>query len=70
MFNLPRLLLPTGVKEGDVIFTSVAVDPEATKSRRERINNIKATLGGREYFKNGHCYWPLFNDGTCIYLTT
>jgi len=36
MFNLPRILLPSGVKEGDVISIQVGIDAEATRQRAEK----------------------------------
>lgn len=36
MFNLPRILLPPGIKEGDVISVQVGIDFEATKERAEK----------------------------------
>lgn len=39
-FNLPRTILPNGTKEGDVISISVSTDQDATRARREKINNM------------------------------
>lgn len=36
MFNLPCILLPPGIKEGDVISIQVGIDFEATKERAEK----------------------------------
>ena len=35
-FNLPRFVLPTGIKEGDVISIQVGIDLVATKERAEK----------------------------------
>ncbi|KJR49035.1 hypothetical protein UF75_0550 [Desulfosporosinus sp. I2] len=34
-FNLPRWVLPQGIKEGDVISIQVGIDFDATKERAE-----------------------------------
>ena len=35
-FNLPRFVLPPGIKEGDVISIQVGIDLVATKERAEK----------------------------------
>ncbi|HBW33883.1 MAG TPA: DUF3006 domain-containing protein [Desulfosporosinus sp.] len=35
-FNLPRIVLPPGIKEGDVISIHVGIDVVATKERTEK----------------------------------
>ena len=43
-FNLPRWVLPQGIKEGDVISIQVVIDFDATKERAEiskrRLDNL------------------------------
>jgi len=43
-FNLPRFVLPPGIREGDVISIEVEIDLEVTKERTEkskrRLNNL------------------------------
>lgn len=44
MFNLPRILLPHGIKEGDVINIQVGVDLVATKERAEKSQSMLENL--------------------------
>lgn len=39
-FNLPRNLLPSEAKEGDVIRILITVDNEETEKRRKRIREL------------------------------
>lgn len=39
-FNLPRSLLPSGTKEGDVISISVSINKDETEARHHRINRL------------------------------
>mgnify|MGYP000845560310 CR=1 FL=1 len=39
-FNLPRKLLPTEVREGDVIRITVEIDHQATRSRAGKIKQL------------------------------
>jgi len=39
-FNLPRSILPTDLKEGDVIDIKVSINSEATKQRSEKANSL------------------------------
>lgn len=39
-FNLPRNLLPSEVREGDVIKILITVDKEETENRRKRIQGL------------------------------
>ena len=43
-FNLPRFVLPAGIKEGDVISIQVGVDLEATKDRTEKSKSMSDNL--------------------------
>ncbi|MFW0967947.1 MAG: DUF3006 domain-containing protein [Thermacetogeniaceae bacterium] len=43
-FNLPRVLLPSEAREGDVIRISVTLDKKATAERRERIEKLMDEL--------------------------
>lgn len=36
MFNMPRFILPPGIKEGDVISIQASIDLVATKERTEK----------------------------------
>ena len=44
MVNMPRELLPTEAKEGDVI--NIFVDQEETTRRKKNINNLMNSLFG------------------------
>ena len=44
MFNLPRFILPPGIKEGDAINIQVAIDLVATKERAEKSQDILENL--------------------------
>ena len=39
-FNLPRKLLPTEVREGDVIRITVEIDHEATRARVQKVKQL------------------------------
>jgi len=39
-FNLPRSILPTDLKEGDVINIQVTINSEATKQRSEKAKSL------------------------------
>lgn len=39
-FNLPRSVLPTDLKEGDVINIKVSIDPEATIQRSKNAKSL------------------------------
>lgn len=43
-FNLPRELLPSSAKEGDVLRINVEVDETATAARRKRIESLAEEL--------------------------
>lgn len=43
-FNLPRFVLPTGIKEGDVISIQVGIDLVATKERAEKSKRMLDNL--------------------------
>ena len=43
-FNLPRSLLPTGAKEGDVLQLTLTIDDESTASRKRRIETLMEEL--------------------------
>ena len=43
-FNLPRSLLPTGAKEGDVLTLTMTIDDENTASRKRRIETLMEEL--------------------------
>jgi len=40
IFNLPRSILPTDLKEGDVISIQINVDPVATKQRSKNTKSL------------------------------
>lgn len=44
MFNLPRFVLPPGIKEGDVISIQVGIDLVATKERTEKSKRMLDNL--------------------------
>jgi len=39
-FPIPRDLLPKGVKEGDVLNITIAIDREATEKRKKKIQGM------------------------------
>lgn len=43
-FNLPKIILPKGAKEGDVIDIEVTIDRKTTASRKESINKLADSL--------------------------
>ncbi|MEW6082177.1 MAG: DUF3006 domain-containing protein [Bacillota bacterium] len=43
-FNLPKTLLPSGAKEGDVLHISIAVDIDTTNKRKSRIKSLEDDL--------------------------
>jgi len=43
-FNLPRFVLPPGIKEGDVISIQVGIDLVATKERAEKSKRMLDNL--------------------------
>ena len=43
-FNLPRCVLPTGIKEGDVISIQVGIDLVATKERTDKSKRMLDNL--------------------------
>ena len=43
-FNLPRVLLPSTAKEGDVVKISLTVDNKATAERRKKIEKLMDEL--------------------------
>ncbi|HWQ41717.1 MAG TPA: DUF3006 domain-containing protein [Desulfosporosinus sp.] len=43
-FNLPRFVLPPGIKEGDVISIQVGIDLVATKERAEKAKRMSDNL--------------------------
>ncbi len=43
-FDLPRVLLPKGAKEGDVIRISITVDKEETALRRRKVERLMDEL--------------------------
>ncbi|WP_031516597.1 DUF3006 domain-containing protein [Desulfofalx alkaliphila] len=43
-FNIPKCLLPSGAKEGDVINITVLVDKDATEKAKKSINKIADSL--------------------------
>ena len=46
--NLPRSLLPPGVKPGDVLSLSLAVDAEATRRLAEETRQVQDRLSARD----------------------
>ncbi|MFA4885424.1 MAG: DUF3006 domain-containing protein [Desulfotomaculaceae bacterium] len=40
IFHIPKVLLPKGAKEGDVITMQIAVDMEATKKQMRSIDKL------------------------------
>ena len=43
-FNLPRFVLPPGIKEGDVISIQVGIDLVATRKRAEKSKSLLDNL--------------------------
>jgi len=43
-FNLPKIILPAGAKEGDVIDIEITIDRKATASRKESIDKLADSL--------------------------
>lgn len=43
-FNLPRRMLPPGIKEGDVVVFDVSVDDRATADRAREIEDLAGEL--------------------------
>ncbi len=43
-FDFPVALLPTGLKEGDVLIFNVEKDTSETQARKERIENLAKQL--------------------------
>ena len=43
-FDIPRVLLPDGAKEGDVLEISIALDPKGTENRRDTIRGLEDDL--------------------------
>lgn len=39
-FNLPRVLLPNGTKEGDVLSITVVVDEKATEEQSDKVDKL------------------------------
>ena len=44
VFNVPRSLLPTGAREGDVIDLVARVDESATEKRRQKVKELEDEL--------------------------
>ncbi len=47
-FNFPRSLLPEEVKEGDILHFEVSIDEEATRKRREHIQELLDDLKSQD----------------------
>ena len=45
--EMPRVLLPQELKEGDYLTANWQIDPEGTKSARERVTSILERLANR-----------------------
>lgn len=43
-FNLPKIILPKGAKEGDVIDIEITIDRKATASQKESIDKLVDSL--------------------------
>lgn len=43
-FNVPRVLFPQQVREGDVVKINIIVDEEATKNRKKRVEQLADEL--------------------------
>jgi hypothetical protein len=43
-FNLPKIILPTDVKEGDVVDIKITIDRKATASRKKSIDKLADSL--------------------------
>lgn len=43
-FNIPRMLVPKGAREGDIIVVQVTVDREATTARKSQMQGLAADL--------------------------
>lgn len=44
IFHIPKVLVPKGAKEGDVIKIAVTVDKEATEKRKKSIDQLANSL--------------------------
>ncbi|MDD4169264.1 MAG: DUF3006 domain-containing protein [Desulfotomaculaceae bacterium] len=44
IFHIPKVLVPKGAKEGDVIKIAITVDKEATEKRRESVAQLANSL--------------------------
>ncbi len=47
-FNFPRSLLPEGAKEGDILYFEVSIDEEATRKRREHVQELLDDLKSQD----------------------
>lgn len=43
-FNLPRSLLPTGAKEGDILTLTMTIDNESAETRKKKIETLMDEL--------------------------
>lgn len=43
-FHIPRMLLPVGTREGQVLKIEVSIDGQATEARARRIENLAERL--------------------------
>ena len=44
IFHIPKILLPKGAKEGDLIKIQVTIDKESTKKKKEGIDKLANSL--------------------------
>lgn len=44
IFHIPKVLVPKGTKEGDVIKIDISVDKEATEKRKQAVNQLERSL--------------------------
>ncbi len=47
-FNFPRSLLPEEAKEGDILYFEVSIDEEATRKRREHVQDLLDDLKSQD----------------------
>jgi hypothetical protein len=43
-FNIPKVLLPEGAREGDVVEIDISINEKATARRRQRISELADDL--------------------------
>jgi len=44
IFHIPKVLLPKGAKEGDIIRIEITVDKEATEKKKQSVDKLAGRL--------------------------